>query len=177
VSLTISITEDDVMAALRSFILDIVPTGVEVFQGQANRVPEPRGVDFIVMTPMMRLRLSTNTVEWDRADDDATELEHSHDTQFMVQLDLHGPAGSDYATTIATMIYDDYAVVAMEGTGVAPLYATDGNQVPFKNAEQQWENRWVMTVALQIVPIVSTPQQFAATLTPVIVPALGGIIA
>jgi len=175
--LEISITEDDVMAALRAFIIDIVPSGVEVFQGQGNRVPEPRGVDFIVMTPMNRLRLSTNTVDWARDDDDATQLDHSHDTQFMVQLDLHGPAGSDHASIVATLIRDEYAVEAMDGTGVTPLYATDGNQVPFINGEHQYENRWVMTIALQIVPIVSTPQQFAATLTPVIAPALGGLIA
>jgi hypothetical protein len=35
-------------------------TGVEVIQAQQNRVPEPKGSDFIVMTTTFRARLSTN---------------------------------------------------------------------------------------------------------------------
>lgn len=36
-------------------------TGVAVVQGQVNRVPEPKQGDFVVMTPLFRNRLATNT--------------------------------------------------------------------------------------------------------------------
>ena len=36
-------------------------TGVEIITAQQNRVPEPEGEDFIVMTPLMHERIETNT--------------------------------------------------------------------------------------------------------------------
>lgn len=36
-------------------------TGVPVVQGQVNRVPEPKQGDLVVMTPLFRRRLATNT--------------------------------------------------------------------------------------------------------------------
>lgn len=57
---TINYTEADAIAALRGLILTIVPTGTEVIRAQANRVPEPKGSDFVLMTVILRTRLSTN---------------------------------------------------------------------------------------------------------------------
>lgn len=37
---------------------------VEIVRGQDNRVPEPLGGDFVVMTPTLRKRLSFNNTEW-----------------------------------------------------------------------------------------------------------------
>lgn len=53
-------SQSAVFTALRSFLLQILPAGVEVIQGQVNRVPEPRVDDFVVMTEIFRPRLSTN---------------------------------------------------------------------------------------------------------------------
>ena len=52
-------TQSNTLTALRSFLLSILP-GVEVVQGQDNLVAEPTGADFVVMTPLMNKRLSTN---------------------------------------------------------------------------------------------------------------------
>jgi hypothetical protein len=60
VAATISVTESDVLTALRSFLLNILPAGVDVIKAQVNRVPEPAGEDFVVMTPMSQDRLGTN---------------------------------------------------------------------------------------------------------------------
>lgn len=173
---TIAPTEDQAMTAIRAFLLLIVPIGVEVFKGQANRVPEPMGTNFVVMTPTGRLRLSTNVVTWDEAKPNVDRLQHTHDVQFEVQLDIHGPQGSDIGGLIAMLIRDEYACEQLDPEVIQPLYATDGHQMPFVNGEQQWENRWTMTAAFQISPIVSTDQQFAVTLTPMIVPIIGGLI-
>lgn len=48
------------MTAVRSFLLAILPAGVEVFQAQQSRLPEPTAHSFVVLTPIMRERLSTN---------------------------------------------------------------------------------------------------------------------
>lgn len=174
--MTVSIapTDDTVMTAVRTLLVDVLPNTWEVFQGQGNRVPEPQGQNFVVMTPTHRNRLSTNTVDWDMVDPAPTELQHEHDVEVTVQIDIHGDGGADAASMIATLMRDDWGIQQLAGMGVTPLYATDGAQRPFLNAEHQYENRWVMEVAFQITPIVSTTAEFAATLTPTINPPLGG---
>lgn len=173
-TLTISPVDATVMTAIRTLLLDILPDGWEVFRGQANFVPEPIGDNFIVVTPAYRTRLSTNTVTWDNAVPDPSTLDHAHDLEVRVQLDIHGPGGADAGTMIATIMRDDWGVESLKSFGVTPLYANDGHQMPFLNAESKWEDRWIVEAAFQIVPIVSTPAEFAATLETTINPPLGG---
>lgn len=53
-------TDSQIRTALRSFLLGILPAGVEVVLGQDNRVPEPVALDFVVMTRIRSDRLATN---------------------------------------------------------------------------------------------------------------------
>ncbi|OIN06080.1 hypothetical protein BFS86_19415 [Shewanella algae] len=53
-------TQSNVLAALRSLLIYILPQGVEIIQAQDNRVPEPSVPDFVAMTPLLYQRLSTN---------------------------------------------------------------------------------------------------------------------
>lgn len=59
-SASLSLTESQTLAALRSYLLAVMPAGMEIVRGQDNRVSEPIGPDFIVMTPVLRYRLGTN---------------------------------------------------------------------------------------------------------------------
>lgn len=154
------------MAALRSFLLEIVPAGVEVVRGELNRVAEPRVADFIVVTPLFRERLRTN-VDTYTDFPEATPPVGTRDSlaaiRFVAQLDIHGPQSADVATIVSTVFRDEFATIAFAATGleVQPLYAEDPHQTPFENAEQQTEWRWTVDVSLQINPVVSTPQDFA----------------
>lgn len=58
--MALSLTESQTLTALRSFLAPLMPPGMEIVRGQDNRVPEPVGPDFIVMTPVLRDRLGTN---------------------------------------------------------------------------------------------------------------------
>lgn len=53
-------TQDNISAALRSFLIAVLPVGTDVILAQVNRVPEPRDADFVVMTPLRYRRLRTN---------------------------------------------------------------------------------------------------------------------
>ena len=53
-------TQSDILTALRSFLLGVLPPNTEVLLSQANQVAEPEGLDFVLMTPTTRLRLGTN---------------------------------------------------------------------------------------------------------------------
>lgn len=59
-SATLSLTESQALAALRSFLLAVLPAGIEVVRSQGNQVAMPKGPDFLAMTPLSRIRLSTN---------------------------------------------------------------------------------------------------------------------
>lgn len=53
-------TQSNILAAMRSFLVAVLPDGVDVVSGQPNRVAEPRGTRFVVMSPPQFVRLSTN---------------------------------------------------------------------------------------------------------------------
>lgn len=93
-------------------------------------------------------------------------------TQVNYQLDVHGPQSHDNAQIIATMMRDEYAVLkfAESGFDVTPLYAKDPLQMPFDNGEQQYEDRWIVEVALQSNAAVIVPQQFADGVDVALVP-------
>jgi hypothetical protein len=154
-------TQSGVLTALRAFLRSILPTGVEVIQAQDNRVPEPKGDDFVTMTPILQGRLSTNVHTYDVAAGTQNILQP---TKVTVQLDVHGPNSADNAQTISTLFRDDYAVrfFAASGADVAPFYADDPKQMPFTNEQQQVENRWVVDAVMQAnQAIAGIPQQFA----------------
>lgn len=96
-------------------------------------------------------------------------------TEIDVQLDIHSASLSragDMATTVSTLFRDDRATTFFaDYPGIAPLFADDPRQVPFINAENQWESRWIVTACLQINSTIVLPQQFAdqlqVTLKPV----------
>jgi hypothetical protein len=59
-ALSIAPTQNDVQTALKQFLTSILPPDVEVRAGLANRVPEPKGSRYVVMTVLRFVRLSTN---------------------------------------------------------------------------------------------------------------------
>lgn len=159
---TLDLTEADIITALGNFLVSIVPNGVAVFRGQDNRVPEPAGTDFVVMTPTLRERLGTNVDTWAYIQAPTT-LAELNGVKVTIQLDVHGPNSTDNAQVISTLIRDDYAVQSFLASGfdVAPLYASEPRQLPFLNAEDQYETRWVVDAVLQANPVVTVAQDFA----------------
>jgi hypothetical protein len=163
---SISLTEKATLAALRSVLLGILPAGLEVIRTEINRVPQPSAPDFVLLTPISRIRLATNIDTWTDAPE-ATPPIGTRDslaaTEVIVQVDVHGPSSADNAQIISTVLRDEYATIAFTrlGVEVQPLYAEDPRQSPFENGEQQTEWRWTVDVHLQANPVVTTPQDFA----------------
>ena len=224
-----------IQGALGAYLLTLFPTGVEVFEGQDSRVPEPKGVNFIVMTVISRTRLSTNAhiyadVQFTGAiagnamtvsavqfgtiqigsqvfgvNVAGTPIIQSQTsgptggagvyvisgsaqsiagqtlaagvetimqpTQVTMQLDVHSSSiqtASDMAETISTMLRDARAAEFFDDNypGIQTFYADDPKQIPFLNAEDQWESRYVVTAQLEANQALVLPQEFARTLKP-----------
>jgi hypothetical protein len=76
---------------------------------------------------------------------------------------VHGPNSLNNVNTIDALFRSEYGVDFFAATGfwIAPLWIDTAGQMPFENAESEVEYRWVMEAHLNVVPIVTTPQQFA----------------
>ena len=162
---TISITDSDVYETLRTFLLGILPAGVEVVKAQDNDVGEPIGPDFVTMNTITLPRLATNV---DTFTDPGTGQGTRNSLASMalhVQLDVHGPGSANNAAMISTLFRDEYActVFASVNPEIQPLYCEEPKQIPFINGENQYEQRWIIDAAIQYNPITQTPQDFAST--------------
>ena len=95
----------------------------------------------------------------------ATEI--TQPTEWSVQLDVHGSNSRDNCLKITATFNDQYGVSLFKDSGfnVSPLYATEPHQVPFQNAEQQIENRWVFDLHMQYNPTITAPAQYFESVT------------
>jgi hypothetical protein len=155
-----SIPEISVFTALRTFLLAIVPAGVEVVRAQVNRVASPKG-DFISMTPISQARLGWNTV-----DSTLSTKNVKRPTEYTIQLDFYGTTASDNATITAAMFLDDLCVQSFKTSGfdISPLTVDDVQQMPLTTGEAQYLERWTMKVAIQVNSVVTMPTETANAL-------------
>ncbi len=240
---TTSLIEYYELAALRTFLLGVLPPGTPVIKGQVNRVAESKNPDFVVFWPIRQTRLATNVTEYyDNVvtgsiagtvltvtaieqqeselsagmlltDGTAGEITANTilgsqltgsaggtgtysvlpsqnlgaetlyagvaaalaPTEWVVQCDVHGPNSGNNVRVIETLFRSEYGVdafTAADGSqaSVIPLWCDEAKQMPFINAESQYEYRWTLDLRMQINVIVGTSQQFADELTPVTIP-------
>ncbi|AYJ74279.1 hypothetical protein phiE131_013 [Burkholderia phage phiE131] len=168
---TISITESQVFTALRSFLLGILPAGVEVVKAQGNGVGEPVGGDFVVMNSIASPRIATNVEGYTDPGTNPGTRNSMQAIEARIQLNVHGPNSGDNAAIISTLFRDEYACIqfATVNPDIQPLYSEIPRQMPFINGENQFEQRWIIELALQYNPITQTPQDFADEVIPQIV--------
>jgi hypothetical protein len=165
-SASLSFTEADVFETLRGLLLTMVPSGVEIIRAQVNRTPSPKIADYIVMTQILRTRLSTNVDTYNDGFPGGPSVKNAlQSTQLDIQIDVHGPASAENTQIISTLFRDDYSTDFFDHSGIdaQALYASDPRQVPFVNGESQWESRWCMDLSIQVNQVVQVPQDFAAT--------------
>lgn len=159
-TLSISITSDSLLAALRTFLLDAFAG--EVVQGQANRVAMPAG-GFIEMTSMLLTSLSTTRSSYNPF---SAVQSFANPTKWTCQLDFYGDASADQAATFLAVIRSDYACqqFAASGLDFQPLYASDPRNTTLITGEQQYEGRYTVDLVAQFNPVVQTSQDFATQL-------------
>lgn len=162
-----SVTETDVFAALRAVLIEWIPDGVEVIRGNVNRVSEPAGQSYIVMTPLSRTRLSTTVTGFDP---DAGTRKDEASTQIDIQIDVHGPDSAENAQAISTLFRSDAGCDALNDTGipVAPLQIADPRQLPFVGGERQYTERWSIDLSVQALLSITSSQDFTTKISPVL---------
>lgn len=163
-SVTIDVTDQDVFAAVRAVLLSLVPPNTPIQQGQANRVALPAAsMGFIIMTHLEQNRLSTNVHEYPKTENPTTKAV-KQSTEYKMQLDFYGAQSQQWALEAMMLFRDEYACALMP-PNIQPLHADNAMQMPLINGEEQYEQRWKMTLTLQYNPTVTMPQDYANTLS------------
>ena len=150
-----------VYVRLEAFLQYILPSQTPVVQGLANRLPTPPGA-YVVMTAILQKRLATNINRYDDPNivpGDGTRAIQQN-TRMDVQLDFYGPDASDWAAMAETLWRDEVGC-SLLAPDCQPLYADSAMQVPLVTGEEQYQQRWTLTAALQYNPVTTNPQQFA----------------
>lgn len=160
---SVSPTLDEVAVKVRDFLVSIVPTGTPVLRGPVNRVTLPK-VPCVIFTYLFQTRLRTNL----HTDDDPFPLPGGdttteQGTQVHVQMDFYGPQSSEWAVAASMLWRDEYGCNILQPQAV-PLYSDDARMVPLVTGEEQYLERYAITVMLQWNPVTVTDQQFADAL-------------
>lgn len=154
-----TIAVDAVITALGSFLQPFMGSGT-VIRGQNNRTPMPATLPFAVLTEVLQVDLETPTVSGQYSN---AQITITSPKRIDIQIDIYGPTSGDLCTAVKGVYRTGYAV-AQFPAGIAPLYCSDGHQIPLTDAEQQYDTRWTITASLQYNPAVYIPQQFATAL-------------
>lgn len=159
----VSPTDADMYTVLGNAIMAWLGLDAEhVVQEFNNEVAMPVG-PFVGMRFGTRKRLRTNLTTWDTTNPAPTSVTKEQGMQVACQLDCYAPTSGDWAAILTTLFRDDVGVQALAPV-CAPLYCDDGRRAPLEDAEEQWEDRYIVVLQLQYNPVVSTPQDFAGTL-------------
>lgn len=151
----VSITIDDVINQLADFIQDFIGS-TQIVRAQVNRVPLPKP-SAVVLTELMQQDLAVSAGEWFGDDD---EIAVHSQKLLAVQIDFYGQSAGDWCSAVRAVCRTEYASSKFSN-GISILYCDDGIQSPLISGEQQWVQRWTLTVSIQYNPIVKVAQQFA----------------
>ncbi len=153
------ITVDQIIDVLASYA---EPIAGACQQAQANGVPMPKG-EFCILTPLRFTRISTTRdLNQDTGSPATSAAGYTEVRQADIQIDIYGAAAGDRAIALETTFASSYAYDKIKAIDqrVAPLYSTAAIQAPMIDAEQQWQERYTITVSLQVHITVSFPMDY-----------------
>ncbi|WP_437609678.1 phage neck terminator protein [Erwinia sp. V71] len=152
-------TIDNIIDVLADFV---EPICGEVLQAQVDRVPMPKG-QFCIMTPLRFTRLSTTReINKDTGSPSTSAIGFTEVRQADIQIDIYGDDAGGRAIALETVFRTAYAYDAIKAidSRLAPLYSTEAIQAPMINAENQWQERYMLTVSLQAHITIDVPQDY-----------------
>ncbi|QHJ83903.1 MAG: hypothetical protein [Caudoviricetes sp.] len=153
------LTVDNVIDIISTFIDPIAGT---CQQAQVNRTAMPVG-EFCILTPMRYIRHSTTTeTNADTGSSSTSAMTYGEVRQLDLQVDIYGDNAGDRAVALETVFRTNYAYDTITGTDsrVAPLYSSDAIQAPMVNAEDQWQDRYIITLSLQVHVTITLQQDY-----------------
>lgn len=159
---------DAVIEAVAKFVapfvgnaVGVTDTPVPIIRAQVNRVSPPPG-PFVELRDILQVNLiqPMQNQSSDPAVQQATVTTYA---RIDVQADLYGPSAGDWVRALEAVFRAPYAPDQFPD-GIKPLYSSDAHQLPLVTGEEQYENRYVITLSLEYNPDVIIPQASATEL-------------
>lgn len=166
-TITVTPTESQIFTALRTWLLTIVPAGVEVIGAFNNRVPEPAG-EYVMMSPATKERLSTDVIEYTDSPELLPPVElksFSQSAQINIQVDCYGTTSGDWTDAMTTLFRSEAGVEAFASSSLTPLWHDQPQHIALVDGEEQYEHRWMTVLHFQVTYTVNTSAQFMDEVT------------
>jgi hypothetical protein len=164
----LDLTDSDVYNALVAFVTTLVPGGTPIVRGQQNRVPMPAVPCVVLTTIGVPNRIGTNADNTEAVIVDSELVGFTAaveaDFEYAVQADFYSPDAESWAMAAELLWRDKIAWYGMPD-GIKPLYSEGRQQLPLVGAENQWIQRWTMTLVLDYQPTWTQPTQAATAAT------------
>lgn len=176
----LDITDNDVYNGVAGFLATIVPGGTPIVRGQQNRITMPTVACVVMTTIGAGRRIGTNEDEtidlaWQSDSDLPADSELpaggdgfgafvTADFEYSIQADFYAPNAESWAMAVELLWRDKIAWNSMPA-GMKPLYSEGRQQLPLIAGEQQYINRWTMTLVLDYQPTWSQATQAATAAT------------
>lgn len=157
---TIAPCESQIMAALRGWLVAMLPPFLPVVQGQQNRMASPKA-PFATLMLMERTPLASTG--WSYGAASRTVMQPM---QITARVQIFGPGAGDYAQMLATLWMDLQSADALRLAGdvIAPLEVLSLHQANVVNAEDQYEESWVIDLVGQVNISLTLSQDFTTSL-------------
>ena len=172
-----SITIDAVIEALGAFLQPFVGTA-EIVRARVNRVSPPTD-PYVQLNEVGIYDIETPHRSFPLLTDDSGKpiwssagkieviqgvINITGPARIDIQADFYGPSAGDQCKAVKGIFRTSYATQQFPD-GIAPLYCSDGMQSPLITGEEQFDNRWTLTMSLQYNAAVTLPYQSATELT------------
>ena len=164
-SAVLSMSHREIYRELRLYLLELFPdASAQIIQAYQNNNPTPENA--IVMQALFDRNMDETSTYYEPA----LEQAHAHNSVSVgLQLSFYGADAESRSRTVYTLWKSPYSTSRMELC--QPLYAQGRDRRPYINDSNQYEDRWIVDLALQYNPQVTYAQDFtdsaAVTINPV----------
>jgi len=150
-----SIVIDSVIEAFGAFIQPFVGNA-QIVRAHVNRVPPPP-TPFVKLNEILLADLEVPATYNDGVNQIGSIVSP---TRIHIQADFYGQQAGDWCKAVKGVYRTTYATLQFP-SNIQPLYCDDGMMSPLVTGEEQYLNRWTMTMVAQYNPILTVPLQSA----------------
>ena len=155
---TVEKTIDDAIDALAEAIQPFC-FGCQIIRTQENRVPMPLD-QFVAINEILTVDLST-PVKTNSISGSSAQIKLSKRSD--LQIDFYGKYSGDQARAFSTVFKTEHMALMLPDW-IKPLYAADAVNAPLISGEQQYEQRWILTISMQFNSVINVPMESASTI-------------
>lgn len=150
----LNVTQKEIYKDVRAFLLGLFPGSErQVIQALQNNQPLPNNavVMHVLFTKALDQPVTTMLPP------DAAAIQTS--TEVRLQIDFYGSSAEERSRVVANLWRSGYTFDLL--ATCKPLYVQSHDRHPYVNQSNQYEDRWIVDLALQYNPQVTVLQDFA----------------